>query len=55
MIARGSLIVAVIVALAAGLLAQAQSDALPSDPVTRLGQQLELVGPRALSGALTNT
>jgi hypothetical protein len=41
MIIRGSLVTVSIVALAAGVLAQAPNDALPTDAVTRLGQQLE--------------
>jgi hypothetical protein len=41
MIARGSLIVAGIVAFAAAVLAQAPTDVPPTDALTRLGQQLE--------------
>ena len=41
MIIRGSLITVSIVALAAAVLAQAPNDALPTDAVTRLGQELE--------------
>ena len=41
MIIRGSLVAVSLVALGAAVLAQAPNDALPTDAVTRLGQQLE--------------